>query len=94
MHKREVKYDLDKKYVKQQERNGSPNEGFRIIPYSLSPNQMEFFFGFKPKAIYDLIHTGKLHRGYHYLKVGKKVVIICEKFIEWMEVYDGGQSTR
>ena len=87
-------YDLEKKYLTQKEKIRSPFKGFQITPYSLSPNQMELYFGFKPKTIYDLIHTGKLHRGYHYLKVGKKVVIICEKFIEWMEEHDGYKSER
>lgn len=64
-------------------------------PYSLTPNQMEHHFGFKPKAVYDLIHSGRIHRGYHYLKIGKKVVIVTEKFIEWMEDQDnGGENKR
>jgi hypothetical protein len=65
-----------------------------MMPYSLSPNQMEFYFGFKAKSVYDLIHTGRIHRGYHYLKVGKKVVIICDKFVEWMEENDGSKIER
>ena len=57
-------------------------------PFSLAPSQCEDYFGFKARAMYDLISSGKLHRGYHYLKIGKKVVIVCEKFIEWLEEQD------
>ena len=59
------------------------------VPYSLSPKAAATHFGFSPSTIYDLISRGKLCRGLHYLKVGKKVVIIREKFIQWMTEQDG-----
>ena len=71
---------------------GNQDNSKLLAPYSLSPNQMETYFGFKAKTIYDLMYAGRLHRGYHYLKVGKKVVIVCDKFIEWMEENDGSQN--
>ena len=91
---KEQNYDLENKKFIRDEKSNFSYKGFNMIPYSLSPNQMELYFGFKSKAIYDLIYSGRLHRGYHYLKVGKKVVVICDKFIEWMEENDGSKSTR
>lgn len=87
-------YDLERKVEIGNKKCGQPWNKYLMMPYSLSPNQMEFHFGFKAKSIYDLMHAGRLHRGYHYLKVGKKVVIICDKFIEWMEENDGSKIER
>jgi hypothetical protein len=91
MHK-EIEYDLDESFLKTSQDRDSRKGQTTFVPFSISPNQMESYFGFKPKAIYDLIYTGKLQRGYHYLKIGKKLVIVCDKFIEWMEACDGSKN--
>ena len=91
MHK-QIDYDLDESLLKTSQDRDSRKGQITFVPFSISPNQMESYFGFKPKAIYDLIYTGKLQRGYHYLKIGKKLVIVCDKFIEWMEACDGSKN--
>ena len=60
-----------------------------ITPYSLSINEASRHFGLATKTFYNWITIGKLHRGIHYLKIGKKVVIVRDKFIEWIETQDG-----
>jgi hypothetical protein len=56
-----------------------------VKPFSLSVNQMYGFFGFKPQYVYNLINKGELIEGHHYWKLKKKVVIIYDRFIEWMQ---------
>lgn len=65
---------------------GAPMKQEQVIlrPYSLSPAQCYEYFGIKKKRIYDLVESGQLHIGYHYLKVGKSLVVNVDKFIEWM----------
>jgi len=63
-----------------------------VRPYSLSVKDAADYFGFAAQTLYDWISVGKLHRGIHYLKIGKKVVIVCENFIEFMRCQDGGQN--
>jgi excisionase family DNA binding protein len=65
------------------------NNTQRFEPFSLTVKEAAGYFGFSPQTLYDWISRGKLHRGTHYLKVGKKVVIIRENFIEWMLEEDG-----
>jgi len=59
-------------------------------PYSVTPKQCATYFGISTSRIYDMVNNGKLHRGRHYLKIGKSVVIVVDKFIEWMEEQDHG----
>jgi hypothetical protein len=84
--------ELDNRYRETERGSDSRKDRPNFAPFCVSPNQMESYFGFKPKAIYDLIYTGKLQRGYHYLKIGKKLVIVCDKFIEWLEACDGSKN--
>jgi transposase-like protein len=58
-------------------------------PYSLSIAGASEHFGLAAKTFYKWIHQGRLHRGTHYLKVGRKPVIIREAFIEFMKREDG-----
>ena len=61
----------------------------RFEPYSFTIKDAALYFGFAPRTFYDWINTGRLHRGIHYLKVGRKVVILREPFIEFMRKEDG-----
>jgi excisionase family DNA binding protein len=61
----------------------------KFEPYSLTVKDAAKYFGLAAQTFYNWINIGKLHRGIHYLKIGKKVVIVREKFIEWMEAQDG-----
>ena len=63
-------------------------------PFSLTVQEAARHFGFAPQTLYDWISRGKLHRGNHYLKIGKKVVIIRENFIEWMVKEDGSMAAQ
>jgi hypothetical protein len=47
------------------------------------------YFGFAPQTLYDWISCGKLLRGTHYLKIGTKVVILHDAFIEFLHKEDG-----
>jgi len=58
-------------------------------PYSLSVEGASEYFGLAKQTLYKWISIGKLHRGYHYLKVGRKPVIIRDAFIELMRQEDG-----
>ena len=69
-----------------------PEHEFQHPPYSLSVQGAAAYFGFASHTLYQWIPDGKLLRGKHYLKVGKKVVIIREAFIEFMEAMDGSKS--
>lgn len=89
---KEYEYEINNDFLETSQGRDSRRGQPTFVPFSVSPNQMESYFGFKPKAIYDLIYTGKLQRGYHYLKIGKKLVIVCDKFIEWMEACDGSKN--
>jgi excisionase family DNA binding protein len=66
-------------------------QGERIVhlPFSLSVKEAARHFGFHPKTLYDWISLGRLHRGVHYLKIGKKVLIVREAFIEFLQKEDG-----
>jgi len=64
-----------------------------IPPYTLSVKGAAEHFGFAIATLYQYINDGKLIRGVHYLKVGKKVVIKRKEFIEWMEEQDGSRQT-
>jgi hypothetical protein len=61
-------------------------------PYTLNIKGASKHFGLAPGTFYNWINTGKLIRGFHYLKVGNKPLIIREKFIQWMEEQDGSRK--
>ena len=50
------------------------DQPYSIRPYSLSIKQMLEYFGYPAQSVYNMINTGRLERGYHYLKVGGKLV--------------------
>ena len=52
-----------------------------IPPYSMTVQEAAKHFGFAAQTLYDWVSQGRLHRGIHYLKVGRRTVIIREKFI-------------
>lgn len=64
----------------------------KFEPYSLTVKDAANYFGFAVQTLYDWISIGKLQRGRHYLKIGKKVVIVREQFVEFMRCEDGSQN--
>ena len=70
-------------------RKASRNNHASLQPYCLSVNDAAAHFGFAPQTLYDWISYGKLARGKHYLKIGKKVVILRDAFIEFLRKEDG-----
>lgn len=58
-------------------------------PFSLRVNDAAEHFGLKAPTLYQWVSQGRLLRGKHYLKVGGRVVIIREAFIEFMFKEDG-----
>jgi excisionase family DNA binding protein len=67
------------------------NKKGKFEPFSLTVSEAALYFGFATQTLYDWISRGKLQRGDHYLKIGKKVVIVRENFIDWMIKQDGSQ---
>ena len=58
-------------------------------PYTLSVKSASEHFGLASNTLYHWINDGKLVRGKHYLKVGRKVLIVRDKFIELLGAIDG-----
>ena len=69
------------------------NDPKHYTPYSLTVKGASEHFGLAEGTLYNWIYNGRLRRGVHYLKVGKKPMIIREKFIELMEEEDGSWKT-
>jgi len=63
---------------------------YRYPPYSLTVKDAAGHFGYTPQALYDMIYSGKLQLNEHYLKIGKRVLIIRKMFIEWMHQQSRG----
>ena len=61
-------------------------------PYSLSIAGASAHFGLAAKTLYNWINEGRLHRGIHYLKIGRKPVIIRDAFINFLRQEDGSVS--
>ena len=70
----------------------SLDQGVKYHPFSLSVKDAAKHFGFHPKTLYDWISQGRLHRGKHYLKIGKKVLIVRHAFIEFLYKEDGSNG--
>ena len=60
-----------------------------IQPYSLRPKEAAKHFGFAESTLSNWICQGRLIRGVHYYKVGARVLIITEAFIDWLREQDG-----
>lgn len=61
-----------------------------VPPYSLSVRAAADHFGFSRHTLYRWISDGKLIQNRHYLKVGKKTVIVRHAFIEYMQEVSRG----
>lgn len=58
-------------------------------PYSLRIKEAATHFGLKAPTLYQWVSNGRLRRGKEYLKVGGRVVIIREAFIDFLFREDG-----
>ncbi len=63
-------------------------------PFSLSIKQAASYFGLAEDTFYHWISEGRLHRGHHYIKVGRKNLIVREAFIKWLREQDGSIYPR
>ena len=70
----------------------SANPKSRFEPYRLTIKDAALYFGFAPRTLYDWIYSGRLHRGIHYLKVGRKLVIVRQPFVDFMRKEDGSHG--
>lgn len=61
-------------------------------PYSMSTADAAAHFGLSRGHIYNLISNGALRRGEHYLKMGRKILIVRDAFIAWMRGEDGAKE--
>ena len=60
-----------------------------IEPYTMPPKQAAAYFGFHEKTIYAMVESRELGIGRHYLKVGKKVLIIVNGFKQYLHEKSG-----
>lgn len=58
-------------------------------PYSMRIKIASEHFGLAEPTLYQWVSNGRLLRGKHYLKVGGRVVIIRDAFIDFMMSEDG-----
>lgn len=70
--------------------NGIRHEGgVKIEPFTLTYEGAEAYFGFAAKTLRNLVSKGELLRGKHYLKIGRKVLILREGLTQWLFEKDG-----
>ena len=62
--------------------------------YTLTIKQASICFGFAPATLYQWISNGRLIRGLHWLKVGRKDLIVRDEFIQWMKDQDGSNVSE
>jgi len=60
-----------------------------VQPYSLDIESAAQHFGLAKNTLYAMTVSGELQRGRHYLKFGRKTLIIREAFIEFLRERDG-----
>lgn len=58
------------------------------LPLFLNAATVAKVLGVSPSSGYELMHEAD----FPVLKVGSRMVVIKEKFIEWVEQHTGGQS--
>jgi excisionase family DNA binding protein len=58
-------------------------------PYTLSIKNASAYFGVAEQTFYQWVSEGALCRGIHYLKLGRKTLIVREAFVEWLREQDG-----
>lgn len=60
-----------------------------LAPYTMQVKHAARHFGFGRQSLYNMVSTGKLVFGTHYLKVGNKVLIMVLPFKKWMHERSG-----
>jgi hypothetical protein len=53
-------------------------------PLLLRPEDVRYHFGLERKTVYNMINSGELRRGKHYIKRGKAVLLIYAEFAEFL----------
>ncbi len=56
------------------------------LPLFLNANTVAKVLGVSPSTGYELMHE----KGFPILKIGNRIVVPKEKFIEWVNVHTGG----
>lgn len=51
-----------------------------LEPYTMTIKDAAPYFGYSAQSFYDMIYRGELIFGTHFLKAGKKVLIIVKEF--------------
>jgi predicted site-specific integrase-resolvase len=62
-------------------------------PFSLSPKKAEAHFSIAAQTIYNWVKEGRLVRDKHYLKVGSRLVIVRDEFIEFLRKESNNDNT-
>ena len=68
------------------------NPAPHIEPYSLRVKAAAAHFGLASATLYGWVSNGRLLRGKHFLKVGGRVVIIRDAFIDFMKEEAGSNG--
>jgi len=58
-------------------------------PFTMTYKNASAYFGYAEQTLRHMVSKGKLLRGKHYLKVGDKILILRQGFIEWLLEKDG-----
>jgi len=61
-------------------------------PYSLTPETAAEHFGIAAGTLYNWVSEGCLIRGQHYLKIGRKTLIVRDAMIEYLRGVDNGNQ--
>jgi excisionase family DNA binding protein len=69
--------------------HGKEPRSLTFEPYTLSIKDASAYFGISEDTLYHLVSNGAICRGLHYLKFGRKTLIVREEFIRWLEEQDG-----
>ena len=65
-----------------------------VSPYSIRVRDAGEIFGIAPSTVYAWISEGRLARSKHYLKVGNRVLIIYEEFVQFLKEEDRGWASE
>jgi len=65
-------------------------KGYDELPLFLKAKMVARVLGVSPGSGYELMHTS----GFPVLKVGNRMVVPKEKFIQWVEEHTGGGGSK
>ncbi len=67
---------------------GSKYKSYDDLPLFLNAEMVSAVLGVSPASGYELVHE----EGFPVLRIGSRMVVPKEKFIQWVEQHTGGNS--